>query len=97
MTNYNGKPYFILAPMPMEKNVDMNELRVLDYLVENYFGQDYDVIDDNNEIGPIIEAYTRHSSKSIQIALCEDIEGVLAQREQLNIIFKDRYSSYFLS
>lgn len=38
MTNYNGKPYFILAPMPMEKNVDMNELRVLDYLVENYFG-----------------------------------------------------------
>ncbi|MGK3188029.1 contact-dependent growth inhibition system immunity protein [Enterobacter soli] len=75
----------------------MNELRVLDYLVENYFGQDYDVIDDSNEIGPIIEAYTRHSSKSIQIALFEDIEGVLAQGEQLNVIFKDRYSSYFLS
>ncbi|MGS4678918.1 hypothetical protein ACKURH_06750 [Enterobacter soli] len=54
-------------------------------------------MDDSNEIGPIIEAYTRHSSKSIQIALFEDIEGVLAQGEQLNVIFKDRYSSYFLS
>lgn len=36
----------------------MNTLRVLDNLVENYFGQGYDVIDGSNEIGPIIEAYT---------------------------------------
>jgi hypothetical protein len=35
--------------------MDMNTLRVLDNLIENYFGQGYDVIDDSNEIGPIIE------------------------------------------
>ncbi|MEE9685847.1 contact-dependent growth inhibition system immunity protein [Lelliottia amnigena] len=74
----------------------MNKPRELDNLVENYFGQDYDVIDDSDEIGPKIEACNTHSSKSMQIALLEDIEEFLAQGEQLNVIFKDRYSSYFL-
>ncbi|MDU6683219.1 MAG: contact-dependent growth inhibition system immunity protein [Enterobacteriaceae bacterium] len=76
--------------------MDMNKTRELDNLVENYFGQDYDVIDDSDEIGPKIEAYNRHSSKSMQIALLEDIEEFLAQGEQLDNIFNERYSAYFL-
>ena len=39
MTNYNGKPHFILALMPMEKNVDMNELGYLITLSKSTSGR----------------------------------------------------------
>lgn len=67
----------------------------LDNLVCNYFGHDYDLIDDSEAIQPKIDAYNRQSGKAMQMTLLEDIEEFLALGDALNSIFSKRYSVYF--
>ncbi|MCX8959083.1 hypothetical protein EHW66_20555 [Erwinia psidii] len=69
--------------------------RELDNLVCNYFGHNYDLIDDSEELLPKIDAYNRQSSRAMQTALLEDIEEFLLLREQLNTVFSEIYGEYF--
>ncbi len=72
-----------------------NKSRELDNLVCNYFGHDYDLIDDSEELLPKIDAYNRQSGKAMQMALLEDVEEFLSLGEQLNNTFHMKYGDYF--
>lgn len=72
-----------------------NEARELDNLICNYFGHDYDLIDDSDALLPKIDAYNRQSGKAMQLALLEDVEEFLSFGDQLNSIFHIRYDDYF--
>mgnify|MGYP004706334769 FL=1 len=67
----------------------------LDNLVCNYFGHDYDLIDDSEAFQPKIDAYNRQSGKAMQMALLEDIDDFLALGDTLNVAFSKRYGVYF--
>ncbi len=67
----------------------------LDNLVCNYFGHDYDLIDDSEALQPKIDAYNRQSGKAMQMALLEDIDDFLALGDTLNAAFSKRYGVYF--
>ncbi|MCG8709816.1 hypothetical protein JHU04_003080 [Brenneria sp. 4F2] len=73
-----------------------NKARELDNLICNYFGQDYDVIDDSEELRPKIDAYNEHSGRAMQLALLDDIEEFLSLGDLLNSTFHDVYCEYFL-
>lgn len=68
----------------------------LDNLVENYFGLDYDIVDDGDEIDAKVAVYNKRSGKPGQRVLLEDIEAFLALDGELDAVLKKRYSSYFL-
>ena len=51
----------------------------LDNLVCNYFGHDYDLIDDSEALQPKIDAYNQQAGKAMQMALLEDIDDFLAR------------------
>lgn len=76
--------------------MDMNKDRELDNLVINYFGPDYDLIDSSDLLIPKIEAYNTRSGKAMQEVLLEDIEAFLSLGAQLDKVFHDRYSTYFI-
>ena len=67
----------------------------LDNLVCNYFGHDYDLIDDSEALQPKIDAYNRQSGKAMQMALLEDIDDFLALGDTMNMAFIKRYGVYF--
>ena len=67
----------------------------LDNLICNYFGHDYDLIDDSEALQPKIDAYNRQSAKAMQMALLDDIDDFLALGDALNLAFSKRYGVYF--
>ncbi|ELR7282764.1 hypothetical protein QRL03_002729 [Escherichia coli] len=67
----------------------------LDNLVCNYFGHDYDLIDDSEALQPKIDAYNRQAGKAMQMALLEDIDDFLALGDTMNMAFSKRYGVYF--
>lgn len=67
----------------------------LNNLIIMYFGQDYDLIDDSNDILPKIDAYIYASHKGMQISLLEDIESFLTLGDRLEDTFNDYYGSHF--
>ncbi|WP_261666961.1 contact-dependent growth inhibition system immunity protein [Erwinia mallotivora] len=69
--------------------------RELDNLVCNYFGHNYDLIDDSEELLPKIDAYNRQSGRAMQTALLEDIEEFLLLEGQLYTVFSNIYGEYF--
>ena len=69
-----------------------NKALELDNLVCNYFGHDYDLIDDSEEIQPKIDAYNRRSGRAMQLALLEHIDEFLTLGKDLNHAFSGRYA-----
>lgn len=67
----------------------------LDNLVCNYFGHDYDLIDDSQALQPKIDAYNRQSGKAMQMTLLEEIDDFLALGDTINMAFSERYGVYF--
>ncbi len=73
-----------------------DKARELDNFICNYFGHDYDLIDDSEEIQPKIDAYNKHSGRPMQLALLDDIDEFLALGEALDRTFHDVYGEYFV-
>lgn len=67
----------------------------LNNLVIIYFGQDYDLIDDSDEIEPKIDAYIAASHKGMKHVLLEDIDSFLALGDALDSTFQDYYGFHF--
>lgn len=67
----------------------------LNNLVIIYFGQDYDLIDDSDEIEPKIDAYIAASHKGMKYLLLEDIDSFLQLGDSLDSTFQDYYSFHF--
>ncbi len=76
--------------------MDTEKDRELDNLVINYFGPDYDLIDDSDDLAPKIEAYNAHSGKAMQETLLDDIEDFLSLGTRLDEAFAQRYDTYFI-
>ncbi|QTF08422.1 hypothetical protein HC231_11255 [Brenneria izadpanahii] len=72
-----------------------NKARELDNLICNYFGLDYDLIDDSEELQPKIDAYNERSGRAMQQALLDDIEELLSLGDLLDSTFHDVYGEYF--
>lgn len=67
----------------------------LDRLITAYFGQDCYMIDDSGRIEPLIDVYISESPKGMRHALLADIDLFLAECDNLDKDFAERYDSSF--
>lgn len=75
--------------------MDRINIGALDDLIVIYFGQDHDLIVDSVDIGEKIDAYIEASHKGMRHALIDDIDLFLAECDNLDKDFAERYDSGF--
>lgn len=75
--------------------MDKINISALDDLIGIYFGQDYDLFDDSDEIEPKIEAYIAASHKGMKHALIADIDLFLEECDDVEKDFDKRYEYDF--
>lgn len=74
------------------KRLNLNELGCF---ITIYFGQDYDLIDDSDEIEPKIDAFLHDSHRANMYGLLADIDLLTAESEDLAAEFMERYGDEF--
>ncbi|QGY31671.1 contact-dependent growth inhibition system immunity protein [Pantoea cypripedii] len=74
------------------KNLNLNEL---DCFITVYFGQDYDLIDDSDEIEPKIDAFIADTHFALRHGLIADIDLLTEECDDLDKGFNHRYGSDF--
>lgn len=74
------------------KNLNLNEL---DCFITVYFGQDYDLIDDSDEIEPKIDAFIADTHFALRHGLIADIDLLTEECDDLDKDFNYRYGSDF--
>ena len=75
--------------------MDRINISELDGLIQIYFGQDYDIFDDSDEIEPKIDIYIASSHKGMKYALIADIDLFLEECDDLEKDFHERYQHDF--
>lgn len=76
--------------------MDRINISALDDLIFIYFGQDYDLFDDSEDIEPKIEAFLAASHKGMQHAVIDDIDLFLQECDDLETDFRAYYRSSFV-
>ncbi|WP_376782835.1 contact-dependent growth inhibition system immunity protein [Pseudescherichia vulneris] len=76
--------------------MDRINISALDDLIGIYFGQDYDLFDDSEDIEPKIDAFLSASHKGMQHAVIDDIDLFLRECDDLDSDFRDRYQRTFV-
>ncbi|NIF22683.1 contact-dependent growth inhibition system immunity protein [Candidatus Pantoea multigeneris] len=74
------------------KRLNLNELGCF---ITLYFGQDYDLIDESDDIAPKIEAFIRDSHRANMYGLLADIILLTEESEDLTHEFMERYGDEF--
>lgn len=74
------------------KKMNLNEL---DCFITVYFGQDYDLIDNSDEIEPKIDAFIADSHFAMRHGLIADIDLLLAESDDPEAEFNTRYGFEF--
>lgn len=74
------------------QKVNLNQL---DCFIIIYFGQDYDLIDDSDEIEPKIDAYIADTHFALRHGLIADIDLFLEECDDLEKDFHNRYQHDF--
>ena len=74
------------------EKINLNELNCF---ITFYFGQDYDLIDDSDEIEPKIDAFIADTHYALRHGLIDDIDLFLAECDDLEKDFHDRYQHDF--
>ncbi|KTR98846.1 contact-dependent growth inhibition system immunity protein [Pantoea dispersa] len=75
--------------------MDRINICALDDLIFINFGQDYDLLDDSEDIEPKIDAYIAASHKGMQHVVIEDINLFLKECDDLETDFRSHYRSSF--
>ncbi|MBK0468242.1 contact-dependent growth inhibition system immunity protein [Klebsiella aerogenes] len=70
-------------------------LNELNSFITVYFGQDYDLIDDSDEIAPKIDAFIADSHLAMKYGLIADIDLLLKEADNPEVEFRIRYGSDF--
>ncbi|ORM71123.1 contact-dependent growth inhibition system immunity protein [Pantoea rwandensis] len=76
--------------------MDRINISALDDLIVIYFGQDYDLFDDSEEIEPKIDAFLAASHKGLQHAVIDDIDLFLLECDDLEADFRAHYRGTFV-
>lgn len=76
--------------------MDRINISALDDLIFIYFGQDYDLFDDSEDIQPKIDAFLAASHKGMQHAVIDDIDLFLQECDDLETDFRAHYRSAFV-
>lgn len=76
--------------------MDRINISALDDLMAIYFGQDYDLFDDSEEIEPKIDAFLAASHKGLQLAVIDDIDLFLKECDDLEADFRANYRDTFV-
>jgi len=76
--------------------MDRINISELDNFIGIWFGQDYDLFEPGDEIEPKIEAYIREAHKGNLHAMLADIELFLAECDDVESDFRDRYKREFV-
>lgn len=74
------------------KKLNLNELGCF---ITIYFGQDYDLIDDSDEIEPKIDAFIKDSHRASLYGLLADIDLLTDESDNLAVEFMERYGDEF--
>lgn len=76
--------------------MDRINISALDDLIAIYFGQDYELFDDSEEIEPKIDAFLAASHKGLQHAVIDDIDLFLRECDDIEADFKAHYQGCFV-
>ncbi|WP_337024038.1 MULTISPECIES: contact-dependent growth inhibition system immunity protein [unclassified Pantoea] len=76
--------------------MDRINISALDDLIAIYFGQDYDLFDDSEEIEPKIDAFLAASHKGMQHAVIDDIDLFLHECDDVEEDFRAHYHRSFV-
>ena len=76
--------------------MDRINISALDDLIAIYFGQDYDLFDDSEDIEPKIDAFLAASHKGMQHAVIDDIDLFLKECDDLEGDFRAHYRGTFV-
>lgn len=74
------------------KRLNLNELGCF---ITIYFGQDYDLIDDSDEIEPKIDAFLKDAHDTGKYGLIADIDLLTEESDDLEKAFKERFRDEF--
>ncbi|MCA4823929.1 MAG: hypothetical protein KJJ56_11070 [Serratia rubidaea] len=74
------------------RKFNLNELGCF---ITIYFGQDYDLIDDSNEIEPKIDAFLNESDRANWYGLLADIDLLVEESDDLDGEFMRRFGFEF--
>ncbi|AXF76997.1 hypothetical protein LU604_04625 [Erwinia tracheiphila] len=74
------------------KPLNLNELGCF---ITIYFGQDYDLIDDSDEIEPKIDAFLRDAHRANKYGLIADIDQLTDQSKDLEKAFAGHFGDEF--
>ena len=74
------------------KRLNLNELGCF---ITVYFGQDYDLIDDSDEIEPKIDAFLRDTPDGSKHGLIADIDLLTEESTDLEQAFRERFRDEF--
>ncbi|MBP2199557.1 contact-dependent growth inhibition system immunity protein [Pantoea cypripedii] len=75
--------------------MDRINISALDDLIGIYFGQDYDLFDDSEEIEPKIDAFLAASHKGMRHAVIDDIDLFLKECDDVDKDFRAHYKRTF--
>lgn len=76
--------------------MDRINISALDDLIGIYFGQDYDLFDDSEEIEPKIDAFLAASHKGMRHAVIDDIALFMHECDDLDADFRKHYKHTFV-
>lgn len=74
------------------KRLNLNELGCF---ITIYFGQDYDLIDDSDELEPKIDAFLHDAHKSNKYGLIADIDQLTEESADLELAFRELFRDEF--
>lgn len=74
------------------KRLNLNELGCF---ITVYFGQDYDLIDDSDEIDPKIDAFLHDAHAAGKYGLIADIDLLTEESADLEIAFREYFGDEF--
>lgn len=76
--------------------MDRINISALDDLIGIYFGQDYDLFDDSDDIEPKIDAFLAASHKGMRHAVIDDIDLFISECDDLDKDFRNHYKRTFV-